>query len=141
MTDLPYATDHLADELDKRLPAGTLDTPTSDPDPLLRAAIRLARAPRPPLSSEAMARIQAQVVATHRRQFPSSAPRLRVYSFTRYLAVASVVMVLFFAGFIPAMASSVPGEILYPVKTALENVELALATSDEAQANVAGKSK
>jgi hypothetical protein len=96
----------------------------------------LVNAPRPPISAEVSARIQSKVLQAHRKQFVRATPRLRVYSYTRYLAVASVIMVLFFAGFIPAMASSVPGDFWYPAKTGLESVELALATSDEAQASV-----
>jgi hypothetical protein len=49
---------------------------------------------------------------------------------------ASFLIVALFAALTPALASSVPGDVLYPFKLALEQVELALAPSSESRASV-----
>lgn len=142
MSDEQLNADHLAGRLDRHLPPGQTDASSADNpaltgDPLLDAAAWLAHAPRLEMPPGVMASIQARALDAHRQQHRA---RVRTYSrfttMTRWAAAASVLIVFLFAALTPAMASSVPGDVLYPLKLAAEQVELVFATSDESQANV-----
>lgn len=135
MNDHEQNPGQLADLLDTVLPphqAGALPFDGSD---LVQAAERLANAPHPTLSPEAMARIQKQVIQAARQQQP---PRRIIRLDTPLLRWAAVFVLVFF-GFraaVPAVASSLPGSPLYTVKRGVESVELLLAASPSTKANV-----
>ena len=125
----------LADQLDVLLPPGRFDTPAGDDNRLLDAAVRLAVVPQPPaLSADAKARIQLQVINAYRQQ-ARPMPRFKRVSMMRWAAVVGVILVLLVVLTPPTLAS-VPGDVLYPVKQSIEQAELALATTHEAQAAV-----
>lgn len=141
MADHLPAAERLAQRLDQALPPGDPRIPQRTSDPLVNTALLLARTRPPALSPEADARIEGLMLAAYRGHFSMNgagrAPR-RLPAVTRWLAAACVVMALLVAGLVPASASSVPGDALYPVKRTLERVELALATTPagEAQAHL-----
>jgi uncharacterized protein YraI len=134
MSDEERQAQKLGDHLDNLFDSGQ-PLPTSDPDPLVNAALRLANAPRPELSAQQLARIQARVLQANRRAVHRlSSPR--IIPIFRWAMVASLVLVVFTIALTPALANSLPGDALYPVKRTLEGVELALAGSGEARANI-----
>ena len=139
MSNQPLNPDSLAEQLDALLPAdspGEINGGHED-DPLLNAAAQLAAAPRPELSPEAMARIQAQMLqAFDQQQFEHSARRVRVHPALRWVLVAGLAFVVLFAVSVPSALASVPGDWLYPVKGIIEQAELGLATSPESRAAV-----
>ncbi len=131
--------DSLAERLEALFGAGQApDLPEGDADPRLDAALRLAHAPRPELPAEAMARIQQQVLAAHRQQAATGPrpARYRPAQALRWAAAAVLLVALLVAGLTPAVAASLPGDALYPVKRAVEGIELALASSAQEQAAV-----
>jgi len=135
MTDKKFTPDELANRLDAILPPNQDSVPAADDDVLVNLAIQLAHAPRPELSAEAMARIQAKVIRTQQQQYARrQILRLPTTPLLRWAAVI-VIAVLFFGGtLIPAAASSLPGELLYPVKLGIEQIEVITAPSPMALA-------
>jgi hypothetical protein len=91
MTEIHYDPNSLADRLDQLLPPGQPDRISSDGDPLIEAAARLAAAPRPALSPAALARIQAQAVQA--RPLPRRAP-VRLPTSGRLALVAAVAVIV-----------------------------------------------
>ena len=142
MNDLTHDPEDLADQLDAMMASDGAKPPSRRDDPLLDAAARLASSPRPRLSLAAKQRIQAQVLAAHREQMQKAQPRARRglparAPFLRWATMAGLALVILFAAWLrPAVADSLPGDALYPVKRGIEQVELALATSAEAKASV-----
>jgi Domain of unknown function (DUF5667) len=132
MSEYRHTPDSLAERLDELLRPGQSEQVNQDGDPLIQAAAWLASAPRPQMSAETMARIQAQVIQAHQIQRTFVRPRFP--SATRWALVASFVLIVLFAGSIPSSLASVPGDFLYPVKQAVEQVELTFANSSEASA-------
>ncbi len=132
MSERRYTPDSLAERLDELLPPGQPEQVNQDGDPLIQAAAWLTSAPQPQMSSEAMARIQAQVIRVQQMQRSSSRPRFP--GVARWALAASFALVVLFAGSIPSSLASVPGDFLYPVKQAVEQVELTFANSPEASA-------
>ncbi|MBN1284020.1 MAG: hypothetical protein JXB47_01335 [Anaerolineae bacterium] len=128
-----YDPNTLADKLDAAVPPGRAGAPARHDDPLIDAAARLASSQHPQLSPEALRRIQAQVLAAHDRR-PRRSRRLQRAAFAFAAGLAAVIVLA--AGFVPAVAASVPGDALYPVKLGVEQVEIALAPSTAAQASV-----
>lgn len=130
----------LARRLDRVLPPGQSTTPSRTNDPLVNAAILVARGPTLEMSAEAFMRIQSQVMQTADATLspvrPMARPAKRPMPVRVWLAAASFLVVIFIAGLLPATAASLPGDSLYPVKQAIEKVELALASSDKARAYV-----
>ncbi len=96
MTEHRYDPDILAERLDQLLsPEGT-GTPADligETDPLLDAALRLAKAPRPELPSAAMYRIQAQVLDASRQHMPVT-PHSRLPRIGWAMAAAAAMLVL-----------------------------------------------
>ena len=133
MTDHNDEIDQLGDRLDALLPPGSerISQHIPDGDVLVQLAARLASGSHPQPSFEAMARMQAQMLAAQHAltnaSTTSSGGGGRILTLARrtLAAVASVVLVLFFAS--PLVAQSVPGDFLYPAKITYERVELGLA--------------
>jgi hypothetical protein len=144
MSEQRYDPEVLARRLDQALPAHKQFLPPVTPDPLVNAAAEIARLSVPTLSSEATARIEAQMLAAFaeqdhpRRASRSSAARSPrgTRSLFQFALVASLVLVVLWMGLTPAIAASLPGEPLYRVKQLYETVELSAATTPAAKANV-----
>lgn len=132
MSEYRHTPDSLAERLDELLPPGQPEQLNRDGDPLIEAAAWLASLPPLQISPEAMTRIQAQVVEA--QQIQRSFSRSRFPRGARWALVASVMLVLLVVGTIPSALASVPGDLLYPVKQAVEQTELALARSLESSA-------
>ncbi len=134
MTYKRFTPDELADRLDAALPPNQDTVPAADADVLVNLAIQLARAPRPEMPPETFARIQAQVIQAHRQQQPMQRPALRLSMTPLMRSAAVVVIAVFFFGsaMIPAAASSLPGELFYPVKLGIEQIEVIAASSTAA---------
>lgn len=125
----------LMDRLDRAIPPHQGDLGASDSDPLVEAARRLARGPRPRLSNAAQGRIEARLGAqaaasrgaTHAAR---RAPGFRLAPVLRFALAASLILILVVTGAARASADSLPGDWLYPVKRAVEHGRLALASDD-----------
>lgn len=134
----------LADYLDSILPPGQQTTPEGDADPMVDAAIRLASAQRPQLSHEAFNRIQAQLDAaqdasSHGQSQQATPSGLRIIHFNPVLKWAAAIVLIFLVmlgGVSGAALAANPGDILYPVKQVVEDVELVLATSQQGKAKI-----
>jgi hypothetical protein len=135
MTEHKHTPDSLADELDRLIqPDGQTAQAASD-DPLVQAAIHLANAPRPDLPPDAKARIQSRMLRRARQQ---SAKTLRP-DFTpilRWALVASLALIVMLIPAAQVALASVPGDIFYPLKQTIEQVETNLASSPESRAAV-----
>lgn len=130
----PKYSDDLRRRLDRAIPPGTHNLPPRGPeddDPLVEVARRLARAPHITLSDQAVERIEARLMA----ELAAGAGRGQrhaplIVRTTRWLALAAAafaVLVMLAGGAAIASADSLPGEPLYPVKRAVERVQLAIA--------------
>ncbi|MCC6611940.1 MAG: hypothetical protein IT320_00600 [Anaerolineae bacterium] len=93
MTEFHHDPDSLADQLDRLLPPDQPDQIGTDGGPLTEAAARLASAPHPTLSPDAMARIQSQMMQTQ----PPPQYQVRLAALRR-LATAAALFVLVIAG-------------------------------------------
>src|SRR5690242_797041 len=137
--------EELAKRLDDILSSKNNDSlvPGSQADPRIQTAIRLAKAQHPQMSPDMATRVQARVMRANRQQ---QARRKQTqsrrfwhpkYAFTsRLIATFAIVSIFFGAALFPTLASSVPGDFWYPFKRNLEDIELSLATSASARANV-----
>lgn len=148
MTEWRYSPEGLAERLEDLFSSVPLTRPTGDEDPLVDAALQVSHASHPELSAEAQARIEAQVLAAYAQHFPeplpAEAPVAVVSPVWRWqpvmrraaiwTAAAAVVLILLLGLVTPAVAASAPGDWLYPVKRAVERVELALAAHPAGQA-------
>jgi hypothetical protein len=87
--------DDLAARLDDSLPPGRVDLDDSAPDPAIRAAVELARDPRPVLSAVTRVRIQAQVLAQADHVFARRAVgRRRMFFAARWAAAVVLIVAL-----------------------------------------------
>ncbi len=131
MTEFKHTPDSLADELDQIIPPGSHLPAESVDEPLIESAARLANAPRPALSASARARIHASLL----QQAPVQKPLLRpdFSGLLRWGLVASVVVIVLFVPAVQVTLASVPGEIFYPLKQTLEQLEFNFATNPESQ--------
>jgi uncharacterized membrane protein YgcG len=139
MSEQRYDPDVLERRLDQALPAHKTFIPPVTPDPLVNSAAEVAKLSLPVLSSQASSRIEARMLAAfdeqHRPRI-AERPRRRTPSVLSWGLVASLVLVLLLVGLTPAVAASLPGEALYPVKQLYEKVELSTATTSAAKATV-----
>lgn len=136
MTKRKLEADALADRLDAVFRQGA--QPPVDTNPLVDMALRLSRAPRPDMPVPMAARIEAQVIDALRQQGAAQPALSRVHPRTawQWLGVAAVILLTMIAGFMPAIGASVPGDLLYPAKQAIEQVELSLASSPVSRASL-----
>jgi len=158
MSEMQTDPEQLAARLDRALPPGTPFIPPRTKDPLVNTAIDLAATPFPAPSTDALKRMEARMLAAYDEQFPvpngkmhtngvqpgvtqpqiALVPKRRspVPIVLRWTAAAVLILVILSGGITAASASSVPGDVLYPVKRAAEQVELVIATSPEQRAEV-----
>ncbi|MBK9749413.1 MAG: hypothetical protein IPO91_21895 [Chloroflexi bacterium] len=159
MSEMRNTPEQLAARLDRVLPPGTTFTPPRTKDPLVNTAIDVADTPFPALSNEASQRIEARMLAAFDQQFPAQngkvhkngarpstaqpsialVPKQRrspVPIVLRWAAAAVLILVILSGGLTAASASAVPGDTLYPVKRAVEQVELVFARTSADRAEV-----
>ncbi len=135
MTERRHDPESLADHLDTLLSGGD-HGPAAAADPLVDAAQRLARAPWPAMPADRAAHLEAQIVHAYRQQATAGPTPSPARVWLRWMAAAVVLVLALVAGLTPAVADSLPGDLLYPVKQAVEQVELALAFSPQSTAEV-----
>jgi hypothetical protein len=123
--------EELARRLDISMASGKLRLhPERADDPRIEVARMLANAQHPAMSPEMSARIQAKVIAAHRQKMRTQRATRPQYTMVyRWAAVLAAAMVIFSAAAMPTVANSVPGELLYPIKRNLENIEVLIASS------------
>ena len=91
MTEFRHDPNSLANRLDQLLPPGQPDQVRADGDPLVEVAARIASAPRPMLSPDALAQLQTRVMQA--QPLPLRAAR-RIPASGRLALVASLTMLL-----------------------------------------------
>ncbi len=97
----------------------------------------LNNAPRPEMPAAKKAAIQAQMMAHAQQQDFSSQPlRPDFTPIIRWAVIASIVVVVALLAAVPVTYASVPGDILYPLKQRLEQVEQRFATTALARAQL-----
>ena len=140
MTEPRSDIDRLAERLDALLPPGTPPTAggSAEGDPRVAAALRLAQAEHPVLPSEALARIEAQVLAAARQMPPIPAgpvvPRSGLGMLARFVLLVVALGAVLGMGLYAAVAASLPGDALYSFKGVVEQVELDAASGPQALA-------
>jgi hypothetical protein len=102
--------------------------------PKVEAPASLHGYKRPVFRSPAMA--AAQLEARWRRLLPLGMPSFGWAAPVARVAAALVILSMAMGSTIVASANSLPDEPLYPVKLTLENAQLALASTDEARADL-----
>ena len=104
----------------------------------MAAALRLAQAEHPVLPSEALARIEAQVLAAARQMPPIPAgpvvPRSGLGMLARFVLLMVALGAVLGMGLYAAVAASLPGDALYSFKGVVEQVELDAASGPQALA-------
>lgn len=111
-------------------------------EPLLRVAVAARKAssaaePRPEFKARVRHEVQSQIRSKGRKPEPKGVPAL--HWMPRWAAIAACVAMLFvFAagGTVAASSGSMPGDTLYPVKTATEQVQMKLTFSEAARAKL-----
>ena len=109
-------------------------------DPLVEVALQLAHDKPPQLSAEMRARMLRKVQEANQNNVTETRPQqtlsFPVQHILRWVAVFAVVILLMNNVALPAMADSLPGDILYPAKLTIETIELSLASSDTSRTDV-----
>ena len=111
-------------------------------EPLLRVAAAAGKAasgvePRPEFKARVRHEVQSQLRSRSRKAEPKRIPAFQWIP--RWVAVAACVAMLFVfvgGGTVAASSGSVPGDTLYPVKTATEQVQMRLTFSKGAKAKL-----
>jgi hypothetical protein len=95
MAEFPQDPDSLADNLDDVLPPSASLPPAYSDDPFVQVAAHLAGSPKPEMSSETMAKIRTQVIATYRQQIKLEGSRRRFIRFPRWsIMIASLLLMM-----------------------------------------------
>lgn len=154
--------EQLAARLDRVLPPGTSFVPPKTKDPLVNTAMEIAAIRFPSLSNNAVNRLEARMLTAYRAQYPNAngtahrngnhsstptkapppaspavtAPRRAVPVALRWAAAVVLIFIIFAGSATLASAASVPGDLLYPVKRAVEQVELAVALQPSQRASI-----
>lgn len=129
--------DELAQYLDELLQSAGSISPDEIDDPLAEVAMQLAQDTPPKLDTAMRARMREKVQQAHHTRTTSKRTiQFPTQTVLRWVAVLAIFVVLLNNVAVPAMADSLPGDALYPVKLAIESVELGLTTSDEIRADV-----
>jgi len=156
MSEMHSEAEQLASRLDRVLPPGTTFVPPRTKDQLVNTAIDIASASFPVLSADAINRIETRILVAYRGQFPTKNGKLHTNGFhprepvlvktttrqrtmpvvLRWVAAAVLVFVLLAGSVTAASSSTLPGDILYPVKRAVEQIELAAASSTQQRVEV-----
>jgi hypothetical protein len=132
------SSEELANRLDEVLGSDETQSSAAKPnDPRIDIALTFANASHPEMSPEMLARIQSKVLDTHRQQFrQKQISRSRYPVVLRWASAAAMFIVFFGAAAMPSVASSVPGEVWYPLKRNIESIELVFASSSVSRAEV-----
>src|SRR5690606_8573056 len=130
-----HTPDSLADELDRLIQPDRQAAEAASDDPLVQAAMYLANAPRPDLPADAKARIQARMLR-HARQQSAKTLQPDFTPILRWALVASLALIVMLIPAAQVTLASVPGDIFYPLKKTIEQVETTLASSPESRAAV-----
>ena len=117
---------------------------TRELEPLLRTAVGAREAtgvePRPEFKAQARYQIQSRLSAKGQKAEQKRMPVLGwVPRWAMVVAAILLVVVLAGSSTVAASSDSLPGDTLYPVKTATERVQLFFAFSDVAKANLQAK--
>jgi hypothetical protein len=120
--------EELAARLDDSLPSGRVDLDTTTTDPALRAAVELARDPRPVLTATARARIQGHVLAQADHVFTRRAAVRRRMFFIARRAAAALLMV-FLAAFLVTTFTSETSQHPAPIADQAQTSQVILAPS------------
>lgn len=110
-------------------------------EPLLRMAMEMRQTahmiePRPEFKAKALYRVRSEFAA---RQQRVKARRVSILGMPRWaaLSVLSLLILAFAAGSVFAVSTdSAPGDLLYPAKRALEQIQMAFTFSDEGKAEL-----
>jgi hypothetical protein len=110
-------------------------------EPLLRMAMEMRQAahtiePRPEFKAKALYRARSEFAA---RQRKARERRITILGMPRWaaLTIMSLLILAFAAGSVFAVSTnSVPGDLLYPAKRALEQIQMAFTFSDESKAEL-----
>ncbi|MFZ3062494.1 MAG: DUF5667 domain-containing protein [Actinomycetota bacterium] len=105
-------------------------------EPLLRAAVILQATPSVEPSPEFRVRTRQALIEKVSVPAAVAARRLRPRRLLMQLVAAALIFLLIVGGIAAASTSALPTSPLYPVKLGIEKVQLALATSDAARANL-----
>jgi hypothetical protein len=127
----------LAEQLDTALPPGKTTITRSTTTPLIASAVEVAETRFPELSSTALLRIQAQVLAAYDQQQKQQARVLRftpARQIVRLIAAACFVVLVGAVLSAPLVLQSAPGDALYGAKALYEDVELGFAVTDTGRA-------
>jgi hypothetical protein len=131
--DFPNDISDLIARLDRAIPPHTKAVMDGDGNPLVETARRLAQGPDVRLSTTATSLIEARL-REHNAALQSpdrTTPHRFRRHILRYAAAALLTVILAMAGLTSASANSLPGDQLYPIKRAAEDVHLALASDEQ----------
>lgn len=132
MTDFDHDPNALAQQLDDLIPAGDTHAPRAVSDPRVAVAARLANAPQPQMTPEALMRIKIEVMDAQQKR--ATRRPVRRFPIGQWAVAASLILVLMVFGLASPVMASVPGDVLYPVKQVVEWGELTAARSAEPRA-------
>lgn len=133
MSEFNADAERTARRLDQALPPHSAHVPAASDDPLVMTALRLANTSAPELSPSTRARIEARVLAVYdNANGQHTRPRAMMLLLRSVAILVLVVGVVTLTG-IPALAASLPGDEIYPIKQAVEQIELALSLSESAR--------
>ena len=134
MTEQRHTPDSLEEKLEAVLSSGSK---RHSDDPLVNAARRVASAPRPTMNASAKADLQARLMEQAQQKYGKPEPlRPNFRPLLRWVVAASVAIIVLTAGGIPPTMASVPGDILYPVKQSVEQLETRFASRAQDRAFV-----
>lgn len=122
--------------LDQAVPPHTRSVGKPDADPLTRLAQRLAQGPDVLFSDTALDRIEARLntqmdtMALYSTPPTAQRRQVRLGRLVRYAAAAALILLLVVSTVTQASAAALPGDRLYPIKRAVEEIRIALVTQD-----------
>lgn len=135
MANLRPTPDSLAEQLESVLPAGQRGVSGGSDNPLVQTAVIVSLAEFPELSENAMRRIEFRVLGHYEGLYGEQQVQKRG-RLLHYAAAACLFLIMLIGVGLPFTADSLPGDALYPAKRLYEGLELGLAQSDEARAEV-----
>ncbi|NJL55696.1 hypothetical protein HC928_11195 [bacterium] len=135
MANLRRTPDSLAEQLESVLPAGQRGVSGSSDNPLVQTAVIVSLAEFPELSDDAMRRIEFRMLGHYEGLYGKQRVQKRG-RLLRYAAAVCLLLIMLIGAGLPFTAESLPGDALYPAKRLYEGLELGLAQSDEARAEV-----
>lgn len=103
-----------------------------DREQMINTVARLASAPRPQMPPDMAARIRLRVEHAHQQQTKrrGGLRLLAIPPALRWVAAVALLVLIGTGAVLPASATSLPGDVLYPIKMGLEKLELELAPAE-----------